>query len=69
MGVGTQLLNRRMQMKLTPPKAITFWIAVVLGLLAFLGMLITLPFITANAFWVMFVAWALLVLGLLVKGL
>ena len=56
-------------MKLSPPKAITFWIAVVLGLLAFLGTLIALPFISANPFWVMFVAWALLVLGLLVKGL
>jgi membrane protein YdbS with pleckstrin-like domain len=69
MGVGTHHLNRRMQMKLTPPKAVTFWIAVVLGLLAFLGTLIAIPFISANAFWVMFVAWALLVLGLLVKGL
>lgn len=56
-------------MKLTPPKAVTFWIAVVLGLLAFLSTLVAIPFITANAFWVMFVAFALLVLGLLVKGL
>ena len=56
-------------MKLTPPKAITFWIAVVLGLLAFLSTLVTIPFVTANYFWVLFVAWALLVLGLLVKGL
>lgn len=56
-------------MKLTPPKAITFWISVVLGLLAFLATLVAIPFITANVFWVMFVAWALLVLGLLVKGI
>lgn len=56
-------------MKLTPPKAITFWIAVVLGVLAFLGTLVNLPFISANAFWVMLIAWLLLVLGLLVKGL
>jgi hypothetical protein len=58
-----------MQIKLTPPKAITFWIAVVLGLLAFLSGLVAIPFISANAFWVLFVAWALLILGLLVKGL
>ena len=69
MGVGTHQLKGECEMKLTPPKAITFWFAVVLGLLAFLGTLIALPFISANAFWVMFVAWALLVLGLLVKGL
>ena len=72
MGVGTHkpsIQTRRMQMKLTPPKAITFWIAVVLGLLAFLSTLVTIPFVTANVFWVLFVAWALLVLGLLVKGL
>ena len=56
-------------MKLTPPKVITFWIAVVLGLLAFLGTLVAIPFVTANVFWVLFIAWALLVLGLLVKGL
>lgn len=56
-------------MKLTPPKAITFWISVVLGLLAFLSTLVAIPFITANVFWVLFVAWVLLVLGLLVKGL
>ncbi len=56
-------------MKLTPPKAVTFWISVVLGILAFLGTLVTIPFVTANVFWVLFVAWLLLVLGLLVKGL
>lgn len=68
-GCGNPFSQRRMQMKLTPPKAVTFWIAVVLGLLAFLGTLVAIPFVSANAFWVMFVAWALLVLGLLVKGL
>jgi membrane protein YdbS with pleckstrin-like domain len=65
----SHLSNKENAMKLTPPKAITFWIAVVIGLLAFLSLFVTLPFISANAFWVMFVAWALLVLGLLVKGL
>lgn len=56
-------------MKLTPPKTITFWISVILGLLAFLSTFVALPFISANAFWVLFIAWVLLVLGLLVKGL
>jgi len=56
-------------MKLTPPKVITFWIAVILGILGFLGSLTTIPFVSANSFWFVFVGWLLLVLGLLVKGL
>lgn len=56
-------------MKLTPPKEITFWICVVLGvlgLLAFTGVLTLLPI---NAFWLVFAGLVLLVVALLVKGL
>lgn len=56
-------------MKLTPPKVITFWIAVILAILAFLGTITTIPFVSAYAFWVLLVGFVLLVLGLLVKGL
>jgi uncharacterized membrane protein HdeD (DUF308 family) len=56
-------------MKLTPPKVITFWIAVILGVLGVLGTFMTIPFVSANSFWFVFVGWLLLVLGLLVKGL
>jgi type IV secretory pathway VirB3-like protein len=56
-------------MKLTPPKMLTFWVAVVLGVLGFLGKLTTIPFVSPNAFWFAFVAFVLLVLGLLVKGM
>lgn len=58
-----------MRFKLTLPKEITFWIAVVLGLLglfSFLGVFTLLPI---EAFWLVFFGFALLVLGLLVKGL
>jgi len=58
-----------MIMKLTPPKEITFWIAVVLGLLgllSFMGVFTALPI---EAFWLVFLGFVLLVLGLLVKGL
>ena len=34
-------------MKLTPPKTITFWIAVILGVLGFIGTLTTIPFVSA----------------------
>ena len=56
-------------MKLTPPKKITFWIAVVLGVLGLLGNLTTIPVVSPYAFWFVFVGFALLVVALLVKGL
>ena len=56
-------------MKLSLPKMITFWIAVILGVLGFLGKLTTITFISPNAFWFVFIAFVLLVLGLLVNGL
>ena len=57
-------------MKLTPPKVITFWIAVILGVLGLIGVLAaSLPLIGAYSFWFLFAGFVLLVLGLLVKGL
>jgi hypothetical protein len=57
-------------MKLTPPKVITFWIAVLLGVLGLIGYLAPkTPIIGPFGFWLVFVGWLLLVLGLLVKGL
>ncbi len=56
-------------MKLTPPKVLTFWIAVILGALGFVGTFVSIPFVSAYAFWFLFVGFILLVLGLIVKGL
>lgn len=56
-------------MKLNPPKQVTFWVAVVIGLLGFLGAIVKIPVVSAYSFWFEFVAFALLVLSLLVKGL
>ena len=57
-------------MRLTPPKNITFFISVILGLLGLLGELITtIPFISEYAFWFLFAGFVLLVLALLFKGL
>jgi hypothetical protein len=54
-------------MKLTPPKQITFWIAVILGVLGLLGFVVSAlaPF----AFWFVFAGLALLVLALLIEDL
>jgi hypothetical protein len=48
---------------------ITFWIALVLGVLGFLGKLVTIPLVSAYDFWFLFVGFVLLVVALLVKGL
>ncbi len=56
-------------MKLTPPKAITFWIAVALGVAGFLGFQGIVPQFASYAFWLVFFGWLLLALGNLVKGL
>jgi len=56
-------------MKLTPPKTVTWWIAVVLGVLGFLGAQMSIPMVSANAFWFLFAGWLLLVIATLVKDL
>jgi hypothetical protein len=56
-------------MKLTPPKTITFWIAVILGVLGLLGYLHTIAVFTPYAFWLVFAGLVLLVIANLVKDL
>jgi len=56
-------------MKLTPPKTVTFWIAVVLGLLGLFSFLGVFTLIPIAAFWLLFIGFALLVVALMVKGL
>ena len=56
-------------MKLTPPKNITFWICVVLGVLGLLAFTGTLKLLPVDPFWLEFVGLALLAVALLVKGL
>jgi hypothetical protein len=52
-------------MKLTPPKQITFWISLILGLA---GVVISFfPGYLLYGFWVLFIGMALLVLGLLIE--
>ena len=56
-------------MRLSAPKTITWWIAVVLGGLGILGTFITLPFVSANAFWFVAVGFVLLALATFLKNL
>jgi hypothetical protein len=55
-------------MKLTPPKKATFWVAIVLGLLGLIATFVTIPVVRGFAFWFVFAGFALLALGLTVKG-
>ena len=56
-------------MKLTPPKTITWWIAVILGVLALLGYLKVIAALTQYDFWLALVGLALLAIACLVKNL
>jgi hypothetical protein len=56
-------------MRFTPPKKATFWVTIVLAALGLLGSLVSIPFISGAAFWLVFIAYALLVASLFVKGL
>lgn len=56
-------------MKLSPPKKVTFWISVVLGLLGLISTFVSIPVVSGLAFWFVVAGFALLVAGLLVKGL
>ena len=56
-------------MRLTRPKVITWWIAVVLGVLGFLGHYGILAALAGYAFWLVTAGLILLVLATLLKGL
>jgi membrane protein YdbS with pleckstrin-like domain len=49
-------------MKLSKPKVVTWWIAVIVGLLGILGALVTIPFVSQYAIW--FIAFAFILLAL-----
>jgi heme/copper-type cytochrome/quinol oxidase subunit 1 len=56
-------------MKLNEPKVITWWISVILGVLGILAHLVTIPVLSAIAFWLVAAGLVLLVLANLIKGL
>ena len=56
-------------MKLSKPKEITWWIAVVVGVLGILAMLLPIPTLQKYSFWMVSVGFVLLALATLLKGL
>jgi len=56
-------------MKLSAPKNLTWWIAVVLGVLGFLGNFMTGTAIGGLSFWLLFLGFALLAVATFIDGL
>jgi len=56
-------------MKLSRPKDVTWWVAVLLGVLGLLGFVGTVPGLAPYAFWLVFAGLVLLALGTLLRNL
>ena len=57
------------KMKLSAPKQITWWVAVVIGALGVLGQLVTIPVVSGLSFWFVTVGLVILILATLLKDL
>jgi hypothetical protein len=55
-------------MRLTPPKKWVFWTSVVLVVVGVLASLITIPFLSGFAFWLVVIGYLFLFAGNAVKG-
>ncbi|UCH50808.1 MAG: hypothetical protein JSV54_07270 [Chloroflexota bacterium] len=56
-------------MKLTAPTKVWFWVAVALAAVGLLAVLITIPFLSSIAFWILLVGFIILMLANLLKGM
>jgi hypothetical protein len=56
-------------MQLSAPKQVTFWIAVVIAILGLIAYLVTIPVLSGFAFWLVVIAFIILVLANLVTDL
>ncbi len=54
-------------MRYNAPTQITFVISLVLAVLAALSMFVVIPTITANAFWILLIAYAVLAIGVVYR--
>ncbi|HEY0920983.1 hypothetical protein [Devosia sp.] len=55
-------------MNLSAPSQAVFWISVIIAVIAILGVLVSIPFVTAYAFWVLLLAFIVLAGGCLMRG-
>jgi hypothetical protein len=62
-------LKGEVNVKLSAPKQVTWWIALVVGVVGVLAYLVTIPVLSGFAFWLVVVAFALLVVATFIKDL
>jgi Na+(H+)/acetate symporter ActP len=55
-------------MNLNAPSQTLFIVAVVIAVVALLGAIIAIPFVSAYAFWILLLAFIILVAGVMMKG-
>ena len=58
-----------MKLRLSAPQEITWWIAVIIGVLGILGHFAKIPFVSANDFWFVAIAFVVLAVATYVKNL
>jgi hypothetical protein len=56
-------------MNLSPPTTAVFVISLILALLAIVGKFVAIPFITDHGFWVAVIAYVVLAVGNLLRGI
>lgn len=55
-------------MKLSPPKHVTFYIAVILAVLGIIGSFVSIPVLSGLAFWLVVAGFVVLAAGNLIDG-
>ena len=55
-------------MKLSAPSQYLFIVAVVIAVVALLGMIVVIPVVSAYAFWIMLLAFVVLAAGVMIRG-
>ena len=63
------LKQRRRNMKLNAPTKNFWWISVILAVVAVVAQVVTIPFVSVYAFWVMTIGFVLLALSTVLKGM
>jgi threonine/homoserine/homoserine lactone efflux protein len=56
-------------MKLSAPKQITFWIAVIVAVIGVIAGLVSIPVLSGFAFWIVVIAFIILAAANLLEGL
>ncbi|MCJ7567364.1 MAG: hypothetical protein MUO58_07475 [Anaerolineales bacterium] len=56
-------------MKLSAPRKVTWWVALIIGVVGILANFVTIPFLSGYAFWLVVIGFVLLVLATYLKDL